>query len=177
MKFLGREHERGAFYKKLLSRYNITLLLELICGGLKKLDDVELLGADVLALTARYTIACLAASTACLETVPPSTAVGRIAARVVDYVKYRGYRNFGRTALGAIGTAGALDDIIAFDDLDYLFDRLEFIVAKRLEIGHKRKVIVHLVDIAHTRKHHKNAFKACGVAYRKACVTATEGGK
>ena len=70
-----------------------------------------------------------------------------------------------------------MDRIIAFDDLDYLFDRLEFIVAKRLEIGHKRKVIVHLIDIAHTRKHHKHAFKACGIADSKACVTAAEGGK
>lgn len=73
------------------------------------------------------------------------------------------------TSVGAIAASCALNEVHRAEHTADLFDRLALCGVERFEILHIGQVVRHLLHIAHARKHHKDAVKARGKAYRIAC--------
>ena len=70
--------------------------------------------------------------------------------------------------LDAVATGGAGDEVFLVDDVTYLLNCFLLAFVEGLEVLHGKDIVLHLLQIAHTRQHHRHhgetARKAHGVA-------------
>ena len=78
-----------------------------------------------------------------------------------------------RTAGYAIPASRALYKMLTAIHAAHRIYGNSFDVGKRLKLLHKRQIIAHLNDVAHSGQHHKHALEPRGESYRIACGAAS----
>lgn len=83
-----------------------------------------------------------------------------------------------RTAVHTVAARRTGDHMLGMENIRHSFDRCQLVLIQRLEILHIAQIIFHLLESAHTGKHHHHAVKAgCkthGIA-RSAAAAQKEG--
>ncbi len=75
-------------------------------------------------------------------------------------------------AVGAVAARGAGNKVLGMNYFAHFFHGFALVGVQRLEILHKRKIVCHLLDIAHAGQNHEYSVETRRKSYRVTCVAA-----
>ncbi len=134
-----------------------------------------MLRANLLALTALDALRSLAASAASEDGVVVECRVPVVEGVVLVFRREEigNDDSLGTGALlDAVATGGAGDEVLCVDDVAHLAHRLHLAFVEGLEVLHGSDIVLHLLQVAHTRQHHGHHGETAGKSHRVTGVRA-----